>query len=79
MPLLLLALRKEQLLKLLSGHEGINTVKEDHELIIATLNQPVTATELNSYLFKNNIVLTHLVKRKPSLEQQFLSLTNNKN
>ena len=70
---------KEQLLKLLSGHEGINTVKEDHELIIATLNQPVTATELNSYLFKNNIVLTHLVKRKPSLEQQFLSLTNNKN
>jgi len=71
--------KKEKLLELLSAHEGINTVKEDHELIIAILSKPVTAFELNNYLFKNNIVLTHLVKRKPSLEQQFLSLTNNKN
>ena len=33
--------------------------------------------QLNQYLFKNGIILTHLVKRKPSLEQQFLTLTNN--
>lgn len=69
---------KEKLFDLLSKHESINTVKEDHDIIIATLKNPVSASELNSYLFKNNIVLTHLVKRKPSLEQQFLTLTNNK-
>ena len=71
--------KKEKLFELLADYEGINTVKEEHDLIIATLNKPVTPDEINSYLFKNNIVLTHLVKRKPSLEQQFLTLTNNKN
>jgi len=71
--------KTDKLFELLANYEGINTVKEDHDLIIATLNKPVTAAEINSYLFKNNIVITHLVKRKPSLEQQFLTLTNNKN
>jgi len=28
-------------------------------------------------LFEKGFVLSHLVKRKPSLEQQFLDLTNN--
>ena len=32
---------------------------------------------INKFLFNNKIVLTHLVKRKPSLEQQFLTLTKN--
>jgi ABC-2 type transport system ATP-binding protein len=67
---------KDKLLELLTIHEGINTVKEDHEIIIATLNKPVTSSELNSYMFKNGIILSHLVKRKPSLEQQFLTLTS---
>jgi ABC-2 type transport system ATP-binding protein len=34
------------------------------------------ATEINTFLFKNGIAVSHLVKRKPSLEQQFLDLTN---
>ena len=71
--------KKEKLLELLASHESIDKVNEDHELIIATLNKPVPAAEINSYLFKNGIILTHLVKRKPSLEQQFLKLTNNQN
>jgi ABC-2 type transport system ATP-binding protein len=70
---------KEKLLELLTGHEGIKTVKEDHDLMIATLTKDITAAEINSYLFNKGVVLTHLVKRKPSLEQQFLTLTNNKN
>jgi ABC-2 type transport system ATP-binding protein len=37
----------------------------------------LAASELNAYLFQNNIVLEHLVKRKNSLEEQFLELTNN--
>ena len=71
--------KKEKLLELLASHESINKVKEDHDIIIATLSQTVTASEINSYLSKNGVILSHLVKRKPSLEQQFLTLTNNKN
>jgi len=71
--------KKEKLLELLASHESINKVKEDHDIIIATLSQAITASEINSYLSKNGVILSHLVKRKPSLEQQFLTLTNNKN
>jgi ABC-2 type transport system ATP-binding protein len=67
----------DKLFELLSNFEGIATVKKDDDKIIATLNKPITATELNTFLFKNGLVLSHLVKRKPSLEQQFLTLTNN--
>lgn len=69
----------DKLLELLSNFDGITSTKMDQEIIIATLNKPILASEINSYLFKNNITLSHLEKRKPSLEQQFLSLTNNKN
>ena len=67
----------EKMKELLSVFEGIAAVKLDQDKFIATLNKPVTAEEINRYLFKNGIVLSHLVKRKPSLEQQFLTLTNN--
>jgi ABC-2 type transport system ATP-binding protein len=68
---------EEQLLTELKNHPAINKVTKEHETIIATLNTSISSTELNSFLFKKNIVLSHLVKRKPSLEQQFLDLTNN--
>ena len=66
----------EKLIDLLSNFEGIASIKNDNDTIIATLSKPISASEMNSYLFKNGIVVSHLVKRKPSLEQQFLSLTN---
>ncbi|GGK52582.1 MULTISPECIES: ABC transporter ATP-binding protein [Flavobacteriaceae] len=67
-----------KLLEVLSQFEGISAIKEEENTIIATLSKPISASEINNYLFKNNVVLSHLVKRKPSLEQQFLTLTNNK-
>jgi ABC-2 type transport system ATP-binding protein len=70
---------QEKLIELLSSFDGIASIKVDNELVIASLNKPISASEINSYLFKNEISLAHLVKRKPSLEQQFLTLTNNKN
>ncbi len=67
----------EKLIDLLSRYEGIGSTKiDDENKIIATLNKPVSASEINNYLFKNGVILSHLVKRKPSLEQQFLTLTN---
>ncbi|MDG1508592.1 MAG: ATP-binding cassette domain-containing protein [Flavobacteriaceae bacterium] len=67
---------KIKLLTLLEQHHSIGIVKEDGEFIIAYLTEEMEATEINTFLFKNGIAVSHLVKRKPSLEQQFLDLTN---
>lgn len=68
---------KSKLYKLLEEHVKIGTVKEEGPLIIAYLREEMKAGEMNAYLFDNGISVAHLVKRKPSLEQQFLELTNN--
>jgi ABC-2 type transport system ATP-binding protein len=68
---------EEKLLAVLENHPSINKVTKDHETIIATLNDTISAKEINTFLFNKGIVLSHLIKRKPSLEQQFLDLTNN--
>ncbi|MBT3548002.1 MAG: ATP-binding cassette domain-containing protein [Flavobacterium sp.] len=69
---------KTKLLTLLEQHQRIGSVKEEGEFIIAYLAEEMESTEINAFLFKNGITVSHLVKRKPSLEQQFLDLTNNK-
>jgi|TARA_B110000240_G_scaffold186652_1_gene223527 ABC-2 type transport system ATP-binding protein len=68
---------EEKLLAALKLHSSIQKVTKDHETIIATLHDAISATEINTFLFEKGIYLSHLVKRKPSLEQQFLDLTNN--
>jgi len=67
----------EQLINLLENHAAISSVNKEEEVLIATLNEEMSASEMNSFLFKNGVTLSHLVKRKPSLEQQFLKLTSN--
>ena len=66
-----------KLKELLEKHQSISAVKHEEGKVIATLSEELSSTEINEYLFKNGITLSHLVKRKPSLEQQFLTLTNN--
>lgn len=68
---------EDELIKLLENHEAIGKISKDHEILIATLKKEISSTEINKYLFEKGFVLSHLVKRKPSLEQQFLDLTNN--
>jgi ABC-2 type transport system ATP-binding protein len=70
------ASNRNVLLSTLNEHPAIGKINEENETIIANLKSAVSATEINEYLFKKGIVLSHLVKRKPSLEQQFLDLTN---
>jgi ABC-2 type transport system ATP-binding protein len=62
----------------LNEHNNIVSVKENEGLINAFLKNDLSAEDLNSYLFNKGIVLSHLVKRKESLEQLFLDLTNTK-
>ena len=68
---------EEKLLAVLELHPSVQKVVKNHEIIIATLNDDTSATEMNTFLFGKDLFLSHLVKRKPSLEQQFLDLTNN--
>jgi ABC-2 type transport system ATP-binding protein len=68
--------QKEHLIKLLSNFDGIAKLNTDSDLIIASLSKEIKAEDLNSFLFKNGVSLSHLLKRKPTLEQQFLELTN---
>jgi ABC-2 type transport system ATP-binding protein len=60
----------------LSEFSEIEKTTTSNETITAHLKVDMSALELNQRLFKNNIVLTHLVKRKESLEEQFLQLTS---
>ncbi|RLD84868.1 MAG: ABC transporter ATP-binding protein [Bacteroidetes bacterium] len=70
---------KNELFSVLKNYDGIESVKEENELIYLKLDKDISSAELNNFLMKKNIILSHLVKRKPTLEQKFLNLTNNKN
>tara|TARA_R110000772_G_scaffold49752_2_gene114539 strand:- start:285 stop:1181 length:897 start_codon:yes stop_codon:yes gene_type:complete len=62
----------------LEAHKSIASFKPDGENLIAFLNEPMEASDLNKYLFDKGITLSHLLKRKESLEEQFLELTKQK-
>lgn len=61
----------------LENHTSVEKVTEENGKLLVYLKQPLAATELNRYLFERQIVLSHLVLRKNSLEEQFLELTKN--
>jgi len=67
----------EVLIKFLEEHPDFGEIKTYNGLITAFLNKEMDARELNNTLFKKGIVLSHLVKRRESLEEQFLTLTEN--
>ncbi len=66
-----------KLIKLLQDYDGIASVKMENNLIFAVLNKDISTADLNKFCLQNEIILSHLTKRKPTLEQQFLTLTNN--
>lgn len=67
----------KELFQALKDYDGIESTNEEDGKIFLKLNQDVSSADLNQYLMKNNISLSHLVKRLPTLEQQFLTITNN--
>jgi len=66
----------EELLTYLNSSPDFGTIKVENQLITAFLNKPMDAVTFNKLMFEKGIVLSHLVKRKESLEDQFLQLTN---
>ena len=55
---------------------AIDHFTEEDGKLTAYLKQPLEARDLNRLLSEQNIYLNHLVKRKHSLEEQFLELTS---
>tara|TARA_R110000868_G_scaffold14075_1_gene65653 strand:+ start:7889 stop:8791 length:903 start_codon:yes stop_codon:yes gene_type:complete len=68
---------EKELIAYLEGNASFGVVKNTDGLITAFLKEDVAAEELNKVLYEKGIILSHLLKRRESLEEQFLTLTNN--
>ncbi len=67
----------DTLIDYLKSNEDFGEIKEENGLLTAFLKKEMSAEALNKTLFQKGIFLSHLVKRKESLEEQFLTLTKN--
>lgn len=65
----------DKLKSILEDNSSFGEIKIDNGLLTAFLKEEMNAEVLNRFLFEKGIVLSHLVKRKESLEEQFLTLT----
>ena len=63
----------------LESMEYFERISQNGAYLKAILKEDLSAESLNKLLFEKGIVLTHLVKRKESLENQFLELIQNRN
>ena len=68
----------ENLKQLLQNHPAIDKLVTEDDRLFVYLKLPLEAQELNKFLAEKGIYVSHLVKRKHSLEEQFLQLTNQK-
>lgn len=68
-----------ELQAVLEENNAFGNIKKEGDQLIAYLNEPMDSSGLNKLLFEKGIVLSHLVKRKESLEEQFLEITKNQN
>ncbi len=65
----------DSLMVAVKTHSAVKHVINEDGKILVYLKNDLEAKELNRFLFEKNIILNHLVKRKNSLEEQFLELT----
>jgi ABC-2 type transport system ATP-binding protein len=68
----------ETLIAALKTHAAVKNIAIEQGKVLAYLHENLEAKDINKFLFEKNIILNHLVKRKNSLEEQFLELTNGK-
>lgn len=63
-----------ELVRALNEMNSFVKIVEQNGLITAYISQEISPAEINKILFSKNITLTHLVRKKDSLESQFLEL-----
>ncbi len=66
-----------KLVAFLENNNSFSKIENENGLITAFLNEEMSSEVLNRSLMEQGIVLSHLVQRKESLEEQFLTLTKN--
>lgn len=69
--------KHDALIKILEDDSNFGNIKIEEGIITAFLNNPMESAVFNKLMFEKGITLSHLVKRKESLEEQFLQLTDN--
>ncbi len=62
--------------KIINKYSGVLKYEKEDEKIVVTLDTDKSVSDLSKFLFDNNIMPTHLVVQKKSLEQQFLDILN---
>ncbi len=62
--------------ELLEKHPKVSDVKVQNAMIIAYISEEISGSEINRYLAERKIYLEHIVKKTPSLEEEFLKITN---
>ncbi len=62
------------LLKVLEELNLFSNLKQNGEVIIANIHEDLSASELNRKITEKGVYLSHLAKKKQSLEAQFLEL-----
>jgi len=60
------------------GELGFTKIQQEKDFIKLILESETDTRSLNETLFKSGVTLTHLVKRKNTLEEQFIELTGQK-
>ena len=65
----------EKLQSLLEADSRFGKLVMNTDTLTAYLEEEMAATDLNRWAFDQGLILSHLVKRKESLEEQFLTLT----
>lgn len=67
----------DKLIAYFRKNTGFGEIIRENGMVRVFLKEEMEAEDLNRQLFEQGIVLSHLVKRKESLEDQFLYLTKN--
>jgi len=66
----------QKLSSLLSVHSSVSHIETKNEKLIVHLKSHLSSKDLNKLAIDNQIIITHLVKRNNSLEEQFLQIIN---
>ena len=64
----------DQLNLALKGSNLVKEIETENGVLILTLNEKVTPSDVNTFAFANKLVVHHMLSRKRSLESQFLEL-----
>jgi ABC-2 type transport system ATP-binding protein len=62
----------------LQENRDVTNLRREGKFLVMNLKRNITTHELSSYLVEKEIVVTHLVNRKRSLEEQFIEILKQK-